>query len=40
MTGVDTFAASFKTNRKLLVGGDGIPVAEFLARPVSSWVRG
>lgn len=40
MTGVDAFAASFKTNRKLLVGGDGIPVAEFLARPVSSWVRG
>lgn len=31
------FAEAFKPKRKLLIGGDGIPVEEFLARPVEHW---
>ena len=37
---MDAFAAAFKPQRKLLVGGDGIPVEEFLNRPVAHWVGG
>jgi len=37
--GIAEFAAVFKPRRKLLVGGGGIEVAEFLARPVADWVR-
>ncbi|MCL4799163.1 MAG: ATP-binding protein [Burkholderiales bacterium] len=37
--GIEEFAAVFKPRRKLLVGGGGIEVAEFLARPVADWVR-
>ena len=33
------FAEAFKPKRKLLIGGDGIPVAEFLARPVEHWAK-
>ena len=36
--GLEAFAAAFKPRRKLLVGGDGIPVEEFLMRPVGHWV--
>ena len=36
--GMEAFAAAFKPRRKLLVGGDGIPVEEFLMRPVGHWV--
>ena len=32
--GVAAFAEAFKPNRKLLVGGGGITVEEFLSRPV------
>lgn len=39
-SGLATFAGLFKPKRKLLVGGDGIPVKEFLARPVEDWVKG
>ena len=38
--GLEAFAAAFKPRRKLLVGGDGIPVEEFLMRPVGHWVGG
>ena len=38
--GMEAFAAAFKHARKLLVGGDGIPVEDFLARPVEHWVTG
>jgi hypothetical protein len=31
------FAAAFKPQRSLLVGGDGIEVGEFLSRPVRDW---
>jgi len=36
--GTAAFAAAFKVKRTLLVGGDGIPVEEFLNRPVSQWL--
>jgi len=37
--GIAAFAAAFKPKRSLLVGGDGIAVDEFLARPVAHWVQ-
>ncbi len=36
--GMDAFAASFKGVRRLLVGGDGIALEEFLARPARQWI--
>jgi hypothetical protein len=33
------FAETHKPKRELLIGGDGIPVEEFLARPVEDWVK-
>lgn len=36
--GLTAFADAFKTTRKLLVGGDGIPVEEFLLQPIPRWV--
>jgi hypothetical protein len=32
------FAREFRPHRALLVGGDGIPVEEFLSRPVEHWL--
>ena len=37
--GLAAFAEAFKPQRKLLVGGDGIPVEEFLLAPVAHWIR-
>lgn len=37
--GLAAFAETFKPKRKLLVGGDGIAVEEFLAQPVEHWIR-
>ena len=37
--GMAAFATTFHVHRTLLVGGDGIPLEEFLARPVEHWVR-
>jgi predicted AAA+ superfamily ATPase len=39
-SGTAAFAAAFKPKRSLLVGGNGIAVEEFLARPVAYWVQG
>lgn len=39
LPGLDEFVAAFKPHRTLLVGGDGIPVEEFLSRPVSHWMN-
>jgi len=36
--GLAAFAAAFKSTRSLLVGGEGIPVEEFLLAPVADWV--
>jgi hypothetical protein len=38
-SGIAAFAAAFKPRRSLLVGGDGIALDVFLARPVAHWVR-
>ena len=37
--GLAAFAEAFKPGRTLLVGGDGIPVEEFLLQPVEHWVK-
>jgi hypothetical protein len=33
------FSKAFKPKRSVLVGGDGIPVDEFLLRPVTDWLQ-
>jgi len=38
-SGAAAFAAAFKPQRTLLIGGDGIALDEFLARPVSHWIQ-
>ena len=38
LPGVAAFVAAFHPDRTLLVGGDGIAVEEFLAKPASHWV--
>jgi predicted AAA+ superfamily ATPase len=40
LRGMDAFSVAFRPNRKLLVGGDGIAIEDFLANPVEHWVRG
>ena len=35
--GTAAFAQAFKAHRTLLVGGDGVPVDEFLSQPVEYW---
>lgn len=38
--GTAAFAAAFKPQRSLLVGGDGIELGEFLSRPAMHWITG
>ena len=38
-SGAAAFAATFRPEHTLLVGGDGIALDEFLARPVSHWIQ-
>lgn len=38
LPGMGAFARSFNPHRKLLVGGQGIPLNEFLAMPVEMWL--
>jgi len=38
LPGMETFARLFKPRRQLLVGGQGIPVEEFLSRPTAYWM--
>lgn len=38
-SGLAAFSEAFKPKRTLLVGGDGIPVEEFLSRPVADWLQ-
>jgi predicted AAA+ superfamily ATPase len=40
LPGMTAFAAAFDPHRTLLVGGDGIQIEAFLARPASDWARG
>jgi uncharacterized protein len=37
-SGLSAFSEAFSPSRTLLVGGDGIPVEEFLERPVGHWL--
>jgi len=37
MPGIEAFAKQFKVHKKLLVGGQGIPLEEFLTTDASSW---
>lgn len=37
--GMAAFAAAFKPQRTLLVGGDGVAVEDFLAQPVAHWLQ-
>jgi predicted AAA+ superfamily ATPase len=39
LPGLAAFSEAFKPKRTLLVGGDGIPVDEFLSRPVADWLQ-
>jgi hypothetical protein len=39
LAGLAAFQRAFKPSRTLLVGGEGIPVHEFLSRPVRQWLR-
>ncbi|NUP94535.1 MAG: ATP-binding protein [Planctomycetaceae bacterium] len=38
-SGLARFREEFRPKLTLLVGGDGIPVGEFLARPVNEWLQ-
>jgi len=38
LPGVEAFAAAFRPQRTLLVGGDGVALGEFLSQPVAHWV--
>jgi uncharacterized protein len=40
LPGMAAFADAFRPTRKLLVGGDGIALDEFLSRPVEHWLKG
>jgi len=37
--GTAAFSEAFKVRRTLLVGGDGVPVEDFLGRSVSEWIE-
>ncbi len=39
LPGLAAFDAAFHPTRSLLVGGDGIPVSEFLSNPVEHWLQ-
>lgn len=38
LPGMDAFARTFKPKRQLLVGGQGIPLEEFLSQPITHWL--
>ena len=38
LPGIAAFSASFHPDRKLLAGGAGIQIEEFLSRPAGHWV--
>ena len=38
LPGLAAFNQVYKSSRSLLVGGDGIPIDEFLSRPVTDWL--
>lgn len=38
LPGMEAFARQFKPKRKRLVGGQGIPLEEFLSQPAECWL--
>jgi uncharacterized protein len=40
LPGMDSFEKAFKPKRKLLVGGDGIPLEKFMLIPAADWAVG
>ncbi len=38
LPGMEALGKEFKISRKLLVGGDGIPIEEFLLKPTTEWL--
>jgi predicted AAA+ superfamily ATPase len=38
-SGLETFARAFEPTRVLVVGGDGVPLDDFLSAPVEQWLR-
>jgi len=40
LPGMDAFDKAFQPQRKLLAGGDGIPLEKFMLTPVADWVAG
>ena len=39
LPGMAAFGKAFPSARKLLVGGNGIPIEEFLSKPVEHWIQ-
>jgi predicted AAA+ superfamily ATPase len=39
LPGMSTFRTAFSPDACILVGGDGIPIEDFLSRPAETWVR-
>ena len=39
LPGLAAFARQFKPQRQLLVGGQGIPLEEFLSKPAAHWLE-
>lgn len=37
-SGLDEFSRTFKPTRTLIVGGNGIPLDEFLTQPIEYWL--
>ncbi len=40
LPGLEPFSRAFRPDRLLLVGGDGIPLEDFLLQPATAWVEG
>ncbi|HLA04814.1 MAG TPA: hypothetical protein VJZ16_02410, partial [Syntrophales bacterium] len=38
LPGMDAFDKTFQPQRKLLAGGDGIPLEKFMLTPAAEWV--
>jgi hypothetical protein len=39
MSGMDAFKEIYHSKRLIVVGGDGMPVEEFLSQPVEYWLE-
>ena len=37
LPGIEAFAEQFKVHKKLLVGGQGVPIEEFITTDVDAW---